>query len=82
MIEKALLRWGVTDAALLLHTVLRCWSDHVVRERDLDAGAARLAAEERVRDEHKQKVAWVLLSVGVERCEVHQRLFFFRVGGS
>ena len=44
--------------------------------RDEDARAAQLAAEQRVRQEHDRKVAWVLLRMDDERGLAHRQVFF------
>ena len=55
--EKALLHWSSSDGTPRLLTVMRHWTGEADRAHKAGKRAARLAAKQRVRQEHGGNVA-------------------------
>lgn len=76
VMEKAMVKWGGDNDVLLLQTVCHVWAQDVIKQREADAQAAREAEQEYMKQQHDNKMKWVLLKMDGES-ESFLRSFWF-----
>merc|ERR1719421_1513700 len=74
--EGALVTMAKGDKTMLLHFVMRAWSEDVADKRDMDNRAAELAERMRLKEIHDQKIAGVLWKMEGERSQGHLQILF------
>lgn len=76
LMAKGLVKWGGQVDELVLHTVMRVWNQCIVAENEQLRNARHIAEQQRIREEHDNRMKFVLECLETDNSHFTFRLVF------